>query len=85
MKADRTSGGLEFLAWPTLAWLSGWGMAATAAERPQAPARRRRKEPRSAPAGNAVNVVRFPLERVRPLTPQAISREAATVIRLRSA
>ena len=84
MKANRTSSGIEFLAWPTLAWLSAWGVAPVVPERPQHPARRRRKARRPAPSQNE-NVVRFPLERVSPLRLQAPLREPAPVIRLRSA
>jgi hypothetical protein len=92
MNVNRTSG-LEILAWPTLAWLSAWGVvpASAAAEpsRPQAPPRRGRKrgssrKPRARQAAGP-NVVKFPVERIRPLAPQSVLRGAAQVIQLRSA
>jgi len=95
MKAKATSNGLEFLAWPALAWMTAWAMVPTAlaAEPPrtQAPVRRRPKPPtgrrraRDAALGDGTNVLRFPFERVKPLAPQAMSRAAAKVLPLRSA
>jgi len=77
---------MEFLAWPTLAWLSAWGVAAPAAPEP-VPRRRKRAPGRRKSAKQLAppNVVRFPLERVRPLVQQAVLREAAPVVPLRSA
>lgn len=89
--AKRTGNSLEFLNWPTMAWIAGWSLMSPGRtdtpmqNKPRTRNKQSLRRTRKAETLCHANVVRFPLERVAPRAKTIDGAVEAQIIKLRSA